>query len=50
MAGNGIFMLTPKDKNLNVALETSTKNGTKLIMIQKKFITLQLNDHLKRIY
>ena len=47
MAGNGIFMLTPKDKNLNVALETSTKNGTKLIMIQKYLPEISKGD--KRI-
>jgi len=47
MAGNGIFMLTPKDKNLNAILETSTKNGTKLIMIQKYLPEISKGD--KRI-
>jgi len=47
MAGNGIFMLTPKDKNLNSILETSTKNGTKLIMIQKYLPEISKGD--KRI-
>ena len=47
MAGNGIFMITPKDKNINVILETSTKNGTKMIMAQKYIAEISKGD--KRI-
>lgn len=35
MAGNGIFLVTPIDKNINVILETVTNNGKKIIMAQK---------------
>ncbi len=35
MAGNGIFMVSLNDKNLNVIIETMTHNGKKLIMAQK---------------
>ena len=47
MAGNGIFMLTPNDKNLNAILETSTKNGIKMLMIQKYIPEISKGD--KRI-
>lgn len=47
MAGNGIFMLTPNDKNLNAILETSTKNGIKMLMIQKYIPEINKGD--KRI-
>ena len=47
MAGNGIFMVTPKDKNLNVILETATNNGTKTIMAQKYLPEIKNGD--KRI-
>jgi glutathione synthase len=35
MAGNGIFMVTSEDKNLNVILETMIGNFHHLIMAQK---------------
>jgi len=47
MAGNGIFMVTPEDKNINVILETATKNGTKTIMAQKYLPEIKKGD--KRI-
>ena len=47
MAGNGIFMVTPKDKNINVILETATNNGTKTIMAQKYISEIRKGD--KRI-
>ena len=47
MAGNGIFMVTPKDKNLNVILETATNNGTKAIMAQRYLPEIKKGD--KRI-
>jgi glutathione synthase len=47
MAGNGIFMVTPKDKNINVILETATNNGTKTIMAQKYLPEIDKGD--KRI-
>ena len=47
MAGNGIFMVTPKDKNINVILETATNNGTKTIMAQKYLPEIKKGD--KRI-
>jgi len=47
MAGNGIFMVTPKDKNINVILETATKNGTKTIMAQRYLPEIEKGD--KRI-
>ena len=47
MAGNGIFMVTPKDKNINVILETATNNGTKTIMVQKYISEIRKGD--KRI-
>jgi glutathione synthase len=47
MAGNGIFMVTPKDKNINVILETTTNNGTKTIMAQKYISEIRKGD--KRI-
>ena len=47
MAGNGIFLVTPKDKNINVILETATKNGTKTIMAQRYLPEIEKGD--KRI-
>ena len=47
MAGNGIFMLTPKDKNINVILETITNNGSKVVMVQKYIPEIKNGD--KRI-
>ena len=47
MAGNGIFMVTPKDKNLNVILETATNNGTKAVMVQRYLPEIKKGD--KRI-
>ena len=47
MAGNGIFMVTPGDKNINVILETATNNGTKTIMAQKYLPEIKKGD--KRI-
>ena len=47
MAGNGIFMVTPEDKNINVILETATKNGAKTIMAQKYLPEIKKGD--KRI-
>ena len=47
MAGNGIFMVTPKDQNINVILETATNNGTKTIMAQKYLPEIEKGD--KRI-
>ena len=47
MAGNGIFMVTPKDKNMNVILETATNNGAKTIMAQKYLPEIKKGD--KRI-
>tara|TARA_B110000037_G_scaffold38150_1_gene46929 strand:- start:5405 stop:6349 length:945 start_codon:yes stop_codon:yes gene_type:complete len=47
MAGNGIFMVTPKDKNINVILETATNNGKKTIMAQKYLPEIKNGD--KRI-
>ena len=47
MAGNGIFMVTPKDKNMNVILETATNNGTKAIMAQRYLPEIKKGD--KRI-
>ena len=47
MAGNGIFMVTPKDKNMNVILETATNNGTKTIMVQRYLPEIKKGD--KRI-
>jgi glutathione synthase len=47
MAGNGIFMVTPKDKNINVILETATSNGKKTIMAQKYLPEIKNGD--KRI-
>ena len=47
MAGNGIFMVTPKDQNINVILETATNNGTKSIMAQKYLPEIEKGD--KRI-
>ena len=47
MAGNGIFMVTPKDKNINAILETSTDNGTKTIMAQRYLPEIKKGD--KRI-
>ncbi|MDC0126789.1 glutathione synthase [Methylophilaceae bacterium] len=47
MAGNGIFMVTPKDKNINVILETATNNGTKTIMAQRYLNEIEKGD--KRI-
>ena len=47
MAGNGIFMVTPKDKNINVILETATNNGTKTIMAQRYLPEIEKGD--KRI-
>ena len=35
MAGNGIFVIDELDKNINSILETSTVNGTKVMMAQK---------------
>ena len=47
MAGNGIFMVTPKDKNINVILETATNNSEKTIMAQKYLPEIEKGD--KRI-
>ncbi len=47
MAGNGIFMVTPQDININVILETATRNGTKMIMVQKFIPEISKGD--KRI-
>ena len=47
MAGNGIFMVTPKDKNIKPILETSTDNGTKTIMAQRYLPEIKKGD--KRI-
>ncbi len=47
MAGNGIFMITPKDKNINVILETATNNNSKIIMAQKYIPEIKNGD--KRI-
>ena len=47
MAGNGIFMVTPKDKNINVILETATHNNSKIIMAQKYIPEIKNGD--KRI-
>ena len=47
MAGNGIFMVTPKDKNINVILETITNNNAKIIMAQKYIPEIKNGD--KRI-
>ena len=47
MAGTGIFMVTPTDKNINIILETSTNNGTKTIMAQKYIPEIEKGD--KRI-
>tara|TARA_B100000787_G_scaffold142222_1_gene111478 strand:- start:1 stop:924 length:924 start_codon:yes stop_codon:yes gene_type:complete len=47
MAGNGIFMVTPKDQNINVIIETATNNGTKTIMAQKYLPEIEKGD--KRI-
>ena len=47
MAGNGIFMLTPQDKNINVILETATNNNKEMIMIQKYVPEIKKGD--KRI-
>ena len=47
MAGNGIFMVTPKDKNMNVILENATNNGTKAIMAQRYLPEIKKGD--KRI-
>ena len=47
MAGNGIFMVTPEDKNINVILETITNNGKKTVMAQKYLPEIKKGD--KRI-
>ena len=47
MAGNGIFMVTPTDKNINIILETSTNDGAKTIMAQKYIPEIEKGD--KRI-
>jgi len=47
MAGNGIFMVTPTDKNINVILETATNNGKKTIMAQRYLPEIKMGD--KRI-
>ncbi len=47
MAGNGIFMVTPKDQNINVILETATNYGKKSIMAQKYLPEIEKGD--KRI-
>ena len=47
MAGNGIFMVTPTDKNINVILETATNNGKKTIMAQRYLPEIKKGD--KRI-
>ncbi len=47
MAGNGIFMVTPTDKNINVILETATNNGKKIIMAQRYLPEIKKGD--KRI-
>ena len=47
MAGNGIFMVTPNDKNINVILETATNNGKKTIMAQRYLPEIKMGD--KRI-
>ena len=47
MAGNGIFMVTPDDKNINVILETATNNGKKTIMAQRYLPEIKMGD--KRI-
>ena len=40
-------MVTPKDKNINVILETATNNGTKTIMAQRYLNEIEKGD--KRI-
>jgi glutathione synthase len=47
MAGNGIFMVTPNDKNINVILETATNYGKKTIMAQRYLPEIKKGD--KRI-
>ena len=47
MAGNGIFFFNPKDKNINVILETSTNNNSTAVMIQKYIPEIKNGD--KRI-
>ncbi len=47
MAGNGIFMVSSKDQNLNVILETITSSGNQVIMAQKFIPDIKKGD--KRI-
>ncbi|MBT6140754.1 MAG: glutathione synthase [Nitrosomonadales bacterium] len=47
MAGNGIFMVTSNDQNMNVILETMTLHNHQLIMAQKFIPDIQYGD--KRI-
>lgn len=47
MAGNGIFMVSPKDQNLNVILETITSSSNQVIMVQKFIPDIKKGD--KRI-
>jgi glutathione synthase len=47
MAGNGIFLLKPNDPNINVILESMTKNGLKQIIVQKFIKEIKQGD--KRI-
>lgn len=47
MAGDGIFMATSSDQNLNVIIETMTCSGIQVIMVQK-FIP-EIKDGDKRI-
>ncbi len=47
MGGDSIFQLQPGDPNSNVILETSTKNGTELVMAQQYIEEINAGD--KRI-
>ncbi len=47
MAGNGIFLVTPQDQNINVIIETMTLESNQAIMAQK-FIP-EISDGDKRI-